>query len=84
MGLADHIPTIQTEGMNNALRNSLWNFLHSLYENEKYDYWILVANFVARFFLKVPVDELPYRDYDCRKWLKAHFYTLTWYEVYNS
>ncbi len=82
MELAEHVPTIQTEGMNSALRNSLWNFLHSLYES-KYDYWIPIAKCVAQFFLKVPVDELPYQDYECRRWLKAHFYKLTWYEIYD-
>jgi hypothetical protein len=35
------------------------------------------------FFLKVPVDELPYEDYECRRWLKDHFYKLKWYEVYD-
>ncbi len=82
MGFAEHIPMIQTEGMNTALRNSLWNFIHELYESE-YDYWLIVAKWVARLFLKVPVDELPYRDYECRKWLKQHFYKLKWYEVYD-
>jgi hypothetical protein len=82
MGLAEDVPTIQTDGMNNALRNSLWNFLHFLYESRN-DYWIPAANSVARFFLKVPVDELPYEDYECRRWLKDHFYKLKWYEVYD-
>jgi hypothetical protein len=43
MGLAEDIPTIQIDGMNNALRNSLWNFLHFLYESRN-DYWIPAAN----------------------------------------
>ena len=82
MGLSGHIQTIQIEEMNDALRNSLWNFLHSLYESQ-HDYWMPVAKWVAQFFLKVPVDELPHRDYRCRDWLKDHFYRLTWYEVYD-
>jgi len=82
MGLTEHVPTIQTEGMNDALRNSLWNFLHYLYENPN-ENWISVAKWVAEFFLKVPVDELSHRDYGCRNWLKEQFYRLTWYEVYD-
>jgi hypothetical protein len=82
MGFKEHLPTIQTDGMNDALRNSLWNFLHSLYVSE-YDYWIPAAKWSARFFFKIPVDELPFRDYDNRKWLKARFYELKWYEIYD-
>lgn len=82
LGFAEHIPMIQNEGMNAALRNSLWNFIHSLSEN-KNDYWLRVAKWVAQLFLKVPVDELPYQDYECRQWLKQHFYELKWYEVYD-
>jgi hypothetical protein len=82
MGFKEHMQTIQTDGMNDALRNSLWNFIHSLYEG-KYDYWIPAAKWSARFFFKVPVDELPYQDYENRKWLKARFFNLKWYEVYD-
>ena len=82
MGFKEHLPTIQTDGMNDSLRNSLWNYLHTLYES-KYEYWHPVAEWSARFFFKVPVDELPFRDYDNRKWLKARFYGLEWYEVYD-
>lgn len=82
MGFAEHIPMIQTEGMNTALRNSLWNFLYSLYES-KYNYWLKVAEWAAELFFKMPVDELPHGDYDCREWLKKRFYNLKWYEVYD-
>ena len=82
MGFKEHVPTIQADGMNEALRNSLWNFLHSLYDNEE-GYWISAAKWSAQFFFKVPVDDLSYRDYDNRKWLKSRFYDLAWYEVYD-
>jgi hypothetical protein len=82
MGLAKNVPIIQTDGMNIELRNSIWNFLHSLYES-RHDWWIPVTKSVAEFFLKVPVDELPYEDHRCMRWLKDHFYKLKWYEVYN-
>jgi hypothetical protein len=82
MRLAENVPTIQTDGMSTALRNSLWNFLHSLYESRDDD-WIPAAKSIAEFFLKLPVDELPYEDYRCMLWLKDHFYKLKWYEVYD-
>jgi hypothetical protein len=82
LGFKEHVPTIQTDGMNDALRNSLWNFLNSLYESQ-HDYWKPAAKWSAQFFFKVPVDELPYQDYENRKWLKARFYNLKWYEVYD-
>lgn len=65
LGIVDTTPTLQTDSMNDALRNSIWNFLHSLFENQ-HDYWIPFAKWVARFFRKVPIDELPYHDRECR------------------
>jgi len=82
LGIVDQIQTIQTEGMSDALRNSLWNFIHSQFES-RHDYWIPLAKFIAQYFRKTPVDELPYHDYDCREWVKAYFYDLKWYEVYD-
>jgi len=82
IGVNDSTPIIQSEGMNDDLRNSLWNFIHSQYDS-RYDYWIPLAKWIAQFFRKVPVDELPYRDYECRKWVKEYFYSLEWYEVYD-
>lgn len=82
IGVVEPVNTIQTEGMSNELRNSLWNFIHSQFES-RHAYWRPFARFVARFFRKVPVDELPIRDYECRKWLKDYFFDLKWYEVYD-
>lgn len=82
IGAINPVQTIQTEGMSDALRNSLWNFLHSQFES-RWDYWIPLAKFIAQYFRKVPIDELPFRDYECRKWIKAYFYDLEWYEVYD-
>jgi hypothetical protein len=83
IGAIDTVPTIQTEGMSDELRNSIWNVIHLQYNNVQREYWISLAKWIAQFFRKVPVDELPFRDYDCRKWIKAYFYELEWYEVYD-
>jgi hypothetical protein len=82
LGLVEATPTLQMEGMNDALRNSIWNFLHSLFESS-HENWIPLAKWVAQFFSKTPVDELPYRDYDCRKWVKTYFYSLSWHGIYD-
>jgi len=82
LGFVEVTPTLQTESMNDALRNSIWNYLHSLFGSQ-YIYWVPLAKWVAQFFRKVPVDELPYDDSRCREWVKEYFYTLPWYGVYD-
>lgn len=82
VGIVEKVHNIQTESMSVELRNSLWNFIHSQYQSE-YGYWGPLAKFVAQFFRKVPVDELPYQDHLCRQWVKTYFFGLDWYEVYD-
>lgn len=81
-GIVNSTPVIQTESMNNELKNSIWNFIYSQYTSQ-WDYWIPLSKFIAQFFRKTPVDELPYSDYDCREWVKGYFYSLEWYKVYE-
>lgn len=85
LGIVNSTPIIQTEGMNDALRNTLWNFIHSQYDSNSYNahHWRQLAEWIARFFRKVPVDELPYEDYGCKEWVKEYFYNLEWFEVYD-
>jgi hypothetical protein len=79
------LPTsIQMEGMSEELRNSLWNLIYKLYKHDNYGkWWANVAEHVAQYFLKIPVDEVPYDDFYCHKWMKERFYKLEWYEVYE-
>ncbi|MHB8622070.1 MAG: AbiJ-NTD4 domain-containing protein [Sulfuricaulis sp.] len=74
---------LQITGMNEALRNSLWNFLLTLYNNRDWEYWMQVTLGIARFFRKVPTDELPNDNFRCRTWVKEYFFSLQWYEVYD-
>jgi AbiJ N-terminal domain 4 len=84
LGITESPAVLQTEGMNDALRNSIWNLLHELYDSQSQStYWIGIAKIIARYFRKLPVDELPYRDYECRRWVKEYFYSLSWYEIYD-
>lgn len=60
LGIVDSTPFLQMDGMSNALRNSLWNSLHSLFDADP-EYWVKLAQWTAVYFRKVPVDELSYR-----------------------
>jgi len=73
---------IQLEGMNDALRNTIWNFLISLFEEGDSSWW-RAARHIAQFFRKAPVDEIPPTDFYCREEIKSYFYSLHWYEVYD-
>lgn len=83
IGAVSSLSVIQTDSISKDLRNSLWNLFCSIYEDSTWDYWKKVASYVARFFRKVPADDLPYQNYDCRKWLKEYFFSLKWYEAYD-
>lgn len=83
IGAVSSPSTIQVDSISKDLRNSLWNLFYSTYEDSTWDYWKRVASYVARFFRKVPADDLPYENYDCRKWLKEYFFSLKWYEAYD-
>lgn len=83
IGAEESKTTLQVDEINEDLKNSLWNTLLNLYNSRAEDYWIMVAKGVATNFRKFPADELPYRDYACRDWMKEYFFSLNWYETYN-
>lgn len=69
--------------MTTELRVSLWNFFVDLYEGRDEGYWKKIAAYVAKYFRKFPVDDLPYSGWDLREWLKEYFFGLSWYDAYN-
>jgi hypothetical protein len=76
---------MQTEGMNDALRNSIWNFIS---EPMTFTYdgvtWTRLLSVLADEFFKLPIETVPKHDSDLgRKWLRKHYDRLEWYEVYN-
>ena len=75
--------SLQIDSITPELHNSLWNLFYDLYEERDKDYWVSVAKHVATYFRKVPVDNLPYRDYEAREWLKKYFFSLPWHGVYD-
>lgn len=79
-GFKNYNDFIQTESMDDSLRNSIWNTILTLYY-DKHIYSCVRS--IAYHFRKTALDELPYQDYDKRDWLKDYFYNLSWYEVYD-
>ena len=82
IGVVDVPQILQIESMSDALRNSIWNFTVSLFNDGESGWWNL-AKYVSQFLLKLPVDELP--DYNIlrRDWIKKHFYAMKWFEAYD-
>lgn len=76
--------TLQVDSISNALRNSLWNLFLKLYERQRnHSYWYPVASYIARYFRKIPADELPAHDDQLREWVKKYFFSLPWYAAYD-
>jgi hypothetical protein len=82
IGATETPSIIQLESISDVLRNTLWNFIFSIYDKGDEDWWHL-GELTAMFFFKTAADELPYENWERRKWLKKHFYTMPWYEVYD-
>jgi hypothetical protein len=69
--------------MSDELRNSLWNLFFDLYSEDEGHHWRRVATYSAKYFRKVPVDELPLQDWDLRDWVKEYFFSLSWHAAYD-
>ncbi len=83
IGVVKRSKALQVDSMSDELRNSLWNLFLQLYDDREDRYWSCVAPYIARYFRKVPADELPYQDYDLRQWVKDYFFDLAWYTAYD-
>lgn len=80
---AAEVPTaIQLENVSVPLRNSIWNYIHALFD-EGESGWRGIASNSALFFFKAPVDELPTYNHHKKEWIKKRLYALSWYEVYD-
>lgn len=73
---------IQLESVSQPLRNSIWNFIHSLFSGDESG-WLKIAEISSQFFFKLPVDELPLYNHRRLEWIKKQFFNLDWYEVYD-
>ncbi len=82
IGAVETPSVIQLETMSDALRNSIWNFIVSLFSEGESGWWT-IAESSSQFFFKLPVDELPDYNYRRQEWLKARIFEMHWYEVYD-
>lgn len=85
IGVTPPSTTLQVEGMNDALRNSLWNYLLKTIFAAMPENIIKAVRIICEEVFKQPIDDLPL-DYDEQKeWLKGEFFNsqFQWYEVYN-
>ena len=72
---------LQLDGMTAPLRNTIWNVLASVFGEDDYA-WHEQVQFLARFFLKFPVDSLPsHQSY--RVWFKERYFQMPWHEVFD-
>jgi hypothetical protein len=75
---------LQIDSISDELQNSLWNLFLELYDDgQERRYWRRVAAHIARYFRKVPADELPLHDHELRRWVKDYFFGLPWHGVYD-
>ncbi len=82
IGVAETPSIIQLEAMSDALRNSIWNFIVSLFSEGESGWWH-IAELSSQFFFKLPIDELPDYNYRRQEWLKARIFEMPWYGVYD-
>lgn len=82
IGAAEAPSIVQLESVSETLRNSIWNYIVSLFNFGDSGWW-RIAETSAQFFFKVPTDELPRYNHRRHEWIKKRFYEMAWYEVYD-
>jgi hypothetical protein len=93
MGFRRVADVIQVDGMNDALRNGIWNVLHAeefgidrfLRGGELYEPGIeAFSSALWAHYLKLPVDERPQRNWRILQVIRDYFFKKwDWYEVYD-
>lgn len=83
VGAVDSHKSIQLEDMDAALKNSLWNEIYSIYEDEKFPPWVRVASSVAKDIYKIPVDTIGVTSAKALQWLRSRFFDGAWHETYD-
>ena len=96
-GIVPQRQTIQTDGMTEELRNSLWNALHlavwksANFMHDRHGNLPQIDDFSAYLwfkFFKKPIDERPTYAHNNRseqilKIIRDYFFAAKWYEVYD-
>ncbi len=83
IGVTSPSTVLQVEGMTDALKNSLWNYLlRTILAGDDRNH-PRVTRIICEFVFKKPVDDRTSFDHQHRVWLKKIFFSSTWYEIYN-
>jgi len=92
MGLTPVASVIQVNGMNDALRNGLWNVLYTQMSDslDSIGMYCSCEPKIEAFsralwtdFFKKPIDDRPENSSQILKMIKTVFFKLVWYDVYN-
>jgi hypothetical protein len=84
VGAVDSHKSIQLEDMDAALKNSLWNEIYSIYEDEKFSPWVRVASSVAKDIYKIPIDTIGVTSAKALQWFRSRFFDGAWHEIMTS
>jgi len=82
IGARQATKSVQIDGMDAPLRNSLWNAIRSRVDTYP-SHWHQAASGVARHALKVPVDSFHSSENGSQEWLRTSFFAAPWYAVYD-
>ncbi len=91
IGIVEVSTVLQHDSMNDNLRNSLWNVLdRHIWSWERFMREGVNENDFSRFsrslwfyHFKLPTDELPIRQHLILKQIRSHFFSMSWYKVYD-
>ena len=83
MGYKKVFDTLQTQDINETLRNQLWNSLYIfVWEKGNFDYEYLQAKLCFSYFKK-RLDQQSYNYDSFLENLEKYFFKAEWYEVYD-
>ncbi len=83
--------TIQREGMNEELRNTLWNILDLYIRNKARGYeYFSIGQLIGKLsiviwvdYFKKPIDTRPESDHEIIQDIRDYYFSCKWYEVYD-
>ena len=83
--------TLQTEGINDSLRNSIWNVLDIfLWSRNNFLYKQYDSGDIEEFserlwfhYFKEPMDSRPDSAHEILKVIRKYYFTGIWYEIYD-
>lgn len=75
---------LQIDGVDNELRTSLWNLLHSFYFKDVGTHEVdQLCRSIWMFYFKKAVDHMPYNKNKVHEEIRGHFFTCHWYKIYD-